>query len=79
MARRAVKDTFGYEDVGGTSIRRSIFAGQPVPSQYGGFEDPSAVLDDGVPVVVDGVIGSDRGAVPPDLRGPSTRGPRAKD
>lgn len=48
MARKATKDTFATETVGGVEVRRRVFAGDVVPEQYdveGGsveeFEDKS--------------------------------------
>lgn len=43
MARKATKDTFAIEDVGGVEVRRQVFAGDVIPSQYqveeGSFEE----------------------------------------
>lgn len=43
MARRATKDTYGVEVVGGAEVRRLVKAGSIIPDQYqvedGSFED----------------------------------------
>lgn len=34
MARKAIKDTYGYETMAGTRVRRRVVAGQRIPDHY---------------------------------------------
>ena len=50
MARRAVKDTYGYEQVSpDATVRRKIVAGQFVPVGVDDIEDPENVVDEDWP------------------------------
>jgi hypothetical protein len=47
MARRAIRDTYGLEQVGpDTYVRRLVKAGQFVPDELTDFDDESAVAED---------------------------------
>jgi hypothetical protein len=47
MARRAVKDTYGYEQVSpDATVRRKIVAGQFVPDGIDDIEDPENVVEE---------------------------------
>jgi hypothetical protein len=47
MARRAIRDTYGYEPVGqGLEVRRLVKAGQPIPDGCVRLDDESAAVED---------------------------------
>lgn len=56
MARRAIKDTFAFEQVGlapgdDTEVRRQVIAGQPIPDHYRVEDSDAFVEEEGAPVV----------------------------
>lgn len=46
MARKATKDTYAIEEVGGVEVRRQVFAGDTVPDSYQLEDDSTEEVED---------------------------------
>jgi hypothetical protein len=46
VPRKATKDTYATEDIGGTEVRRQVFAGDIVPDSYQLEDDSTEEVED---------------------------------